>query len=386
MSGFVYRTIGMMSGTSLDGVDAALIETDGVEVLRRGASLSLPYPASLRRDVYALFDRAATLRGDEPDLLAAEQELTALHVEAVRQILTREGEADLIGFHGQTLYHAPDRGRTWQIGDASLLSRETGLPVIHDFRRDDVAHGGEGAPLAPWYHAACLAGEAGPVAILNIGGVANITFVGRDGAILAGDTGPGNALLDDWAFRHTGIACDRDGALARAGKLDERVLSVLLDHPFFSRLPPKSLDRQEFAGSLDRISLLSPEDGAATLVAFTVKAIAQTQLPEPPRAWFVCGGGRHNPALMTALAHAVPGAVKPVEALGWDGDMVEAECFAFLAVRSLRGLPLSAPGITGATGLFTGGRLSCAGIRPELLVRGALARATGQEAGALARD
>ncbi|RUT24883.1 anhydro-N-acetylmuramic acid kinase [Asaia sp. W19] len=370
MSSFVYRSIGMMSGTSLDGVDAALIETDGVQVLRRGHALSLPYPASLRRDIYALFDRAAALQGDEPDLLAAEQALTDLHVEAVRQILAEEGAADLVGFHGQTLYHAPENGRTWQIGDATSLSRQTGLPVIHDFRCDDVAHGGEGAPLAPWYHAACLAQEAGPVAILNIGGVANVTFVGRDGAVLAGDTGPGNALLDDWALRHTGIAYDRDGALAREGTVDAARLWALLSHPFFDRPPPKSLDRQAFATALDVLAPLSAQDGAATLVAFTVQAIARTALPEPPRAWFVCGGGRHNPALMQALAQAVPGEVSPVEVLGWNGDMVEAECFGFLAVRSLRGLPLSAPGITGAPGFFTGGRLSCVGIRPELLVRG----------------
>ncbi|WP_438383421.1 anhydro-N-acetylmuramic acid kinase [Asaia sp. BMEF1] len=358
------RVIGLMSGTSLDGVDAALIETDGTRVGRRGASLSLGYDPALRQALYALFDRAAELRGDEPELLSAERALTDIHVEAVRRVLEIEGEADLIGFHGQTLFHAPQSGRTWQIGDALRLSGATGLPVMHDFRSDDVRAGGEGAPLAPWYHAACLAGQEGPVAILNIGGVANVTFVGRDGAVLACDTGPGNALLDDWALRHTGIACDRDGALAFAGKPDLAVVSELLSAPFFRRLPPKSLDRQAFIVALDLLTPLSPADGAATLVAFTVQAIAATTLPEAPRAWFVCGGGRHNPALMQALGATLPGSVEPVEALGWDGDMVEAECFAYLAMRSLRGLPLSAPGITGAPGLSTGGRLSCAAIRP----------------------
>ncbi|WP_229719455.1 anhydro-N-acetylmuramic acid kinase [Asaia siamensis] len=360
------RVIGLMSGTSLDGVDAALIETDGVTVGRRGASLSLGYDAALRQALYALFDRASELRGDEPELLSAERALTDIHAEAVRQVLAIEGEADLIGFHGQTLFHAPQSGRTWQIGDALRLSGATGLPVIHDFRSDDVRAGGEGAPLAPWYHAACLAGQVGPVAILNIGGVANVTYVGRDGTILACDTGPGNALLDDWALRHTGVACDRDGVLARAGQVDQARLTALLAAPFFHRLPPKSLDRQAFIAALDLLVPLSAEDGAATLVAFTVQAVATTILPEAPRAWFVCGGGRHNPALMQALAETLAGRVAPVETLGWNGDMVEAECFAYLAMRSLRGLPLSAPGITGAPGLFTGGRLSVAAIRPAL--------------------
>ncbi|WP_025885067.1 anhydro-N-acetylmuramic acid kinase [Asaia prunellae] len=363
-SGFL-RVIGLMSGTSLDGVDAALIETDGMTVGRRGASLSLGYEPDLRRVLYDLFARAAELQGDEPELLCAERALTDIHAEAVRQVLASEKEADLIGFHGQTLFHAPQEGRTWQIGDALRLSGATGLPVIHDFRSDDVRAGGEGAPLAPWYHAACLAGEEGPVAILNIGGVANVTFIGRDGVILACDTGPGNALLDDWALQHTGIACDRNGSLARAGQVDRARLSTLLAAPFFQRLPPKSLDRQEFVAALDLLAPLSAEDGAATLVAFTVQAVAETILPEAPRAWFVCGGGRHNPALMQGLADTLAGRVAPVEALGWNGDMVEAECFAYLAMRSLRGLPLSAPGITGAEGFFTGGRLSCAAIRPS---------------------
>ena len=368
------RVIGLMSGTSLDGVDAALIETDGYGIRHRGASLSLPYTPELREAVYALFAKAQDIAVDAPELRAVERALTDIHVQAVQRILAIEGQVDLIGFHGQTIYHAPKLGRTWQIGDALHLSGQTGLPVIHDFRCADVAAGGEGAPLAPWYHAACLSawhksGEdgsdsAGPVAVLNIGGVANVTYVGRDGAILAGDTGPGNALLDDWALRHTGIACDLDGALARAGSIDEACLDGILSDPFFRRPLPRSLDRQTFAGVLDIVSTLSPEDGAATLVALTARSVAKAALPEAPLRWFVCGGGRHNPSIMQALTEVLAGDVLPVETLGWDGDMVEAECFAFLAVRSLRGLPLSAPGITGAPELATGGRLSCAAIRP----------------------
>lgn len=356
------RVIGLMSGTSLDGVDAAFVETDGRRVGRRGASLSLPYDSALREAIYGLFARAPDLPHDDPALCEVERALTDIHAEAVRRILAVEGGADLVGFHGQTICHAPRRGVSWQIGDAIRLSGAVGLPVIHDFRSADVRAGGEGAPLAPWYHAACLDGRQGPVAILNIGGVANITFVGRDGSVLAGDTGPGNALLDDWALRHTGVACDRDGALARAGRVDSARLHDLLAHDFFRRPLPKSLDRQDFIASLETLSPLSPEDGAATLVAMTVHAIARTQLPEPPTAWFVCGGGRHNPSIMAALASRLPGRVSPVEALGWNGDMLEAECFAFLAARALRGLPLSSPGITGAPRLASGGRLSSAGI------------------------
>lgn len=368
------RVIGLMSGTSLDGVDAALIETDGHVVRHRGAALSLPYDPALREATYALFGKAHDLPADAAELRAVERALTDLHAQAVNRILEIEGEADLIGFHGQTIYHAPALGRTWQIGDAVRLSELTGLPVVHDFRSADVAAGGEGAPLAPWYHAACLSGPdgsgaGGPVAVLNIGGVANVTYIGPDGSILAGDTGPGNALLDDWALRHTGIACDRDGALALAGTVDRASLDKVLCDPFFSRPLPRSLDRQSFATALDAVSSLTPADGAATLVALTAAAVARTALPEAPATWFVCGGGRHNPAIMGALRDAMPGQILPVETIGWNGDMVEAECFGFLAVRSLRGLPLSAPGITGAPVMATGGRLSCASVVPSAAFR-----------------
>lgn len=357
----VLRAIGLMSGTSLDGVDAALVETDGETLVGRGPSLSLPYDPALRRAIYRLLDDAATRHLDDPEVLDVERILTDCHVDAVRQLLALTGKVDVIGFHGQTLYHAPHLGRTWQIGDAPRLSAAVGLPVVHDFRSADVEAGGEGAPLVPWYHSACLAGQDGPIAVLNIGGVANVTFIGRDGVILAGDTGPGNALLDDWAMRHTGTPCDLDGRLALSGKADRVILDLLLSHPYFSRSLPKSLDRQAFSNILDRIGLLSPENGAATLVALTVGAVAATNLPERPRKWLISGGGRRNPALMAELLRVLSGTVLAVESFGWDGDMVEAECFGFLAVRALNGLPLSAPGITGAPHFLTGGRLSCTG-------------------------
>lgn len=356
------NVIGLMSGTSLDGVDAAVIRTDGVTVFEHGPSLSLSYDADLRQCARALLDRAAHLAPDAPEVLDVERRLTERHVEAVEALRLQTGPVDLIGFHGQTIYHAPALRRTWQIGDAALLSRETQLPVVHDFRSADVAAGGEGAPLAPWYHAALLQNASRPIAILNIGGVANVTFLGRNGEIIACDTGPGNALMDDWALRHTGVACDTDGALARKGQIDQAILDTLLADPYFSRPAPKSLDRQSFIAALDAVSGCSPADGAATLAAFTIAAIAQTRFPEDPAVWYVCGGGRHNPALMEGLQKALNAPVRSGDSLGWNGDALEAECFGFLAVRVLRQLPLSAPGITGAPDFLSGGRLTCAGL------------------------
>ena len=220
--------------------------------------------------------------------------LTEYHVRAVAAL---GRPADLIGFHGQTILHQPDRRRTWQVGDAGELARRTGIPVAHDFRSADVAAGGQGAPLAPVYHAALARDVAKPLAVLNIGGVANVTWIGADGELVAFDTGPGNGPLDDWIARRAGAAFDRDGAIARSGQVDPAVLSRLLADPYFSRPPPKSLDRLDFAASLaaSRLEDLSPADGAATLVAFTAAAVAAAPLPAPPLRWLVTGGGRHNP-------------------------------------------------------------------------------------------
>ncbi|PYD66722.1 anhydro-N-acetylmuramic acid kinase [Komagataeibacter nataicola] len=356
--------IGLMSGTSLDGVDAAVIRTDGERVAEFGPDLSLPYPAALRQRARKILDEAATLSPDSPELMAVEHEITRYHIDAVQQLQALVPDVDLIGFHGQTILHAPDRHHTWQIGDAQQLSRATGLAVIHDFRSADVAAGGEGAPLVPWFHAALLQDAPKPVAVLNIGGVANITLVDADGTIHACDTGPGNALLDDWALRHTGTACDVDGKLAATGTVNQTIVEDLLAAPYFARPAPKSLDRQTFAAALDRVSGCTPADGAATLAAFTVEAIRRTPLPTRPARWYVCGGGRHNPILMHAMQAALGAPVEPVDRLGWNGDALEAQCFGFLAARSVHGLPISAPTITGGPDNLSGGRLTCAGLMP----------------------
>lgn len=346
--------LGLMSGTSLDGVDAALIETDGARIGRMGPSLTLAYSPELRARTRDLLDRAAGLATDDVEVLAVTRDLTLRHVEAVG--LLREEAPDLepavIGFHGQTILHQPELGRSWQIGDARLLQDLCGVPVVHDFRTRDLENGGEGAPLVPVFHAALLQQEQRPVAILNIGGVANVTVLGALDAegnrgVWACDTGPGNALLDDWALQHTGEPCDFGGMLAASGTVRQDVLEKLLSIPYFSRPMPKSLDRLSFhPESMGCVRDLSAEDGAATLAAFTVEAVARTVFPVRPETWFVAGGGRHNPVLMDGLSRCL-GTVASVDVLGWDGDALEAQCFGLLAVRCLRGLPSSWPGTTG---------------------------------------
>jgi anhydro-N-acetylmuramic acid kinase len=269
---------------------------------------------------------------------------------------------DVVGFHGQTVWHRPRHRRTLQIGDGARLAAAAGIGVVADFRRADMAAGGEGAPLAPLYHAALAGALQKPIAVLNIGGVANLTWIGESEGepnVLAFDTGPGNALLDDWVLARTSRACDEDGRLAAAGRVDAGRVTGWLAHDFFRRLPPKSLDRDVFRFALDAIAGFSPADGAATLAAFSARAVASASplLPAEPRRWLVCGGGRRNPVLMDMIRTAVGAPVEPVEAIGWRGDFLEAEAFAFLAVRSLRGLPLTLPTTTSAPRPLTGGRL-----------------------------
>jgi anhydro-N-acetylmuramic acid kinase len=349
--------LGLMSGTSLDGIDVAALATDGERRVVTGPALTLPYPDAFR-------DRLRGVLGATEasvDVTAVEAELTRLHVAAVTEFRARHPGAafDLVGFHGHTILHRPAERSTWQIGDGALLARLIGCDVVADFRSADVAGGGEGAPLAPLYHAALAADMAKPVAILNLGGVGNVTWIGAGGDddILAFDTGPGNALIDDWVRRHTGRAADIDGALAFAGQASAAHVAGFLRHPYFARSPPKSLDRDEFQGTIP--SDLGLADGVATLTEMSAAAVVEAtrHFPALPREWLVCGGGRRNPALMAALARRLEVPVLPVEAVGWDGDALEAQAFAYLAVRSVRELPLSLPTTTGAPHPVRGGRL-----------------------------
>jgi anhydro-N-acetylmuramic acid kinase len=363
--GKTLRAIGLMSGTSMDGIDVALIETDGENVVERGPSGTFAYDGAFRaRLTQAIADaREVADRDARPGCLAdAERELTERHAAAVRQFMDQQGvaRADVgtVGFHGHTVLHAPERRLTVQIGDGAKLARRIGIDVVCDLRAADVAAGGQGAPLAPVYHRALAARlPERPVAVVNIGGVANVTWIGRDGTMLAFDTGPGNALIDDWMLRHTGRALDADGAAAAGGRIDEDALNALFLNDYFGRLPPKSLDRAAFG--MEAVEHLSPADGAATLSAFTAATIARARehFPEQPRLWVVCGGGRRNKTLMAMIAAHVESAVAPAEAAGFDGDAVEAEAWAYMAVRSLKGLPVSFPGTTGVGGPLTGGVL-----------------------------
>jgi anhydro-N-acetylmuramic acid kinase len=348
------RIVGLMSGTSLDGVDAAVLDTDGEAVTGTGPAITLAYEPELRAALRSLLDRAGDLPADDSALLETTRAMTLHHVAAVRALRV---QADMIGFHGQTILHRPNERRTWQIGDAALLARETGMPVAWDFRSADVAEGGQGAPFVPLYHQALAAGLERPLIVLNIGGVSNVTWIGDD-KILACDTGPGNALLDDFCLRHLGEPMDRDGALSASGTPHASTLEALMENEFFARPAPKSLDRQDFAYVLALTETLPAADAAATLAAFTAYAAAATPWPEAPARVLVTGGGRHNPAIMAALRRVFACPVDPVEAVGWNGDALEAQCFAYLAARVQRGLPLSLPGTTGVPRPMPGGRIA----------------------------
>jgi anhydro-N-acetylmuramic acid kinase len=293
------------------------------------------------------------------------RDLTERHAQAVEALQKQAGHrADLIGFHGHTILHRPQDRQTLQIGDGARLAQMTGIDVVGDFRSNDVGAGGQGAPLVPIFHAALAEGMDKPLAVLNIGGVANVTYIGPHGGLLAFDTGPGNALLDDWMLAMTGYPIDLDGQMAADGQIDEGAVQEFLDHSWFAAKPPKSLDRDEFAMlAKGLMGGLSAPDGAATLCAFTVGAVVRAVdfLPRIPKRWLVSGGGRKNKTMMAELARHLGVPVDPVEAVGWKGDALEAQAFAYLAARSVSGLPLSFPSTTGVPEPTPGGRLFKAG-------------------------
>ena len=355
-----------MSGTSLDGIDVALLVTDGETQVERGAAATFPYRPDQQALLHDALREAAALqhRDARPGILAAaEQALTDWHAEAVERFLaSHPAKVDLIGFHGQTVLHRPERRLTVQLGLGQRLADRLGLPVVFDMRAADVAAGGQGAPLVPVYHRALASGlRERPVAFLNIGGVANMTWIGRAGELVAFDTGPGNALINDWCERHTDVSMDRDGALAASGKVDSAALGQLLKSNYFSTAAPKSLDRNAFDATV--VDGLNPADGAATLTRFTAAAVAASAalVPEAPKLWIACGGGRLNPTLMRDLRSLLQAPVILAEDAGFNGDSMEAEAWAYLAVRSLRGLPITFPGTTGVAQPLAGGTF----VKPE---------------------
>ncbi len=360
------RAIGLMSGTSMDGVDVALIETDGQNRLMLGPCGFRPYAEADRALLREALAEAVGIhdRHERPGAVArAEAMITARHASAAMEFMAAYSvdpeSVDVIGFHGQTVLHRPEQRLTVQIGDGPELARLLGRPVVYDMRAADVAAGGQGAPLVPAFHRALV--EAAdlvlPVGVLNLGGVGNLTLV-RDGDPVSCDTGPANALIDDLMMERTGVAMDRDGEAASRGRIDEAALAALMDHPYFDRKPPKSLDRNAFSRAA--VTHLSTEDAAATLTAFTAASVAALwkHLEEKPQAVIVCGGGVRNPTLMRMLAERLPCTVEAAEVYGWKADAIEAQAFGYLAVRSLQGLPLTFPTTTGAPVAMTGGVLA----------------------------
>lgn len=347
----VYRAIGLMSGTSLDGViDVALIETDGQDYVRPLRYFAYPYDISVRDKVRACFGKVE--RDAQVD--DVERLVTDLHVEAVKAF----GEsADIIGFHGQTLTHDPDSGFTWQIGDGERLARETGINVACDMRMDDIRAGGQGAPLLPLYHKALLSDQKKPVAVLNLGGVSNITYIGEGGDLIAFDCGPANALMDDFMKLRTGEEFDRNGSMASRGTVQENLVESFLNDPYFDQKPPKSLDRNRW--SIECVRYATKENGMATLLEMSVGAIARAMehTNGAPEIVYVAGGGRKNIFLMESIAQRMGTQVCAVEDLSWNGDATESEGFAYLAVRSFLGLPLTVPTTTGVPKPMTGGVL-----------------------------
>ena len=367
----LYRAIGLMSGTSMDGVDVALVETDGDAAVSFGPASNLPYSDADRALLRGALAEAATLedRTARPGVLAfAEKMVTDRHAEAVEAFLQANGidpaSVSVVGFHGQTVLHRPKQRLSIQIGDGPALAERLGIAVAYDFRAADLAAGGEGAPIVPAFHRALVAagGLKGEVALLNIGGVANVTYISDGAEPIACDTGPGNALIDDLMLQRTGAPIDRHGRTAARGRVNEAALLRLLSHPFFEVSPPKSLDRNAFSPNV--ISNLSTEDAAATLTAFTAASVLRLfpHLPKEPQLLIVCGGGAHNPILVRELVLRLPCKVTTAEVVGWSPDYLEAQAFGYLAARVLEGKPLTFPTTTGV---------------PEPTAGGVVARANG---------
>ncbi|MEC8623075.1 MAG: anhydro-N-acetylmuramic acid kinase [Pseudomonadota bacterium] len=348
--------IGLMSGTSADGVDLALIRTDGQAFIETEGFHTESYDHALRQKIFDVLGRAGSP-------LEVELLVTKAHAIAIQRFLEEieiknsyDQPIDVIGFHGHTTLHRPAEGKTIQIGDGQHLANLTGINVVCNFRTNDVAHGGEGAPITPIFHSAIAQGLEKPLAVLNIGGVANVTWIGEGkNNFMAFDTGPGGGQLDEWTELLTGKRFDRDGELARSGKVDQDILRALLLNSFFDRYPPKSLDRIEF--SIDPVRKLDAAGGAATLLEFTCEAIlrAEEYFPAPIKSWLVTGGGRKNKFFLERLRTITQKPVLLAEEVGWNGDGVEAEAIAYLAVRSLFGLPYTFPETTGVDKPRSGG-------------------------------
>lgn len=355
-----FRAVGAISGTSMDGIDVSIVETDGRAFVKPGAGRTYPYAPGLRLKLLAAIEEGE--RAETDPMTQLEEEVTDAHCDAVSAFLHENhlvpDSVDLVGLHGQTVWHRPEKRFTRQLLDGKRAATRLGIDVVNRFRHADVASGGEGAPFAPLYHVALASTLERPVMVLNLGGVGNVTFIG-EGDPIAFDTGPANALIDDWVMKRLGLPFDDAGKVAATGKADAAIVAALMDNPFFDRKPPKSLDRNDFHRRAKIVEPLNAADGAATLAAFTVEATAAAlkHAPATPKRWLVTGGGRLNPTLMDLLRARLGVPVEPVEAVGWNGDFLEAQLFGYLAARSVLGLPLSVPTTTGVPHPMTGGEL-----------------------------
>ncbi|MXQ11399.1 anhydro-N-acetylmuramic acid kinase [Microvirga makkahensis] len=354
------KAIGVISGTSMDGIDVSIVETDGEALVKPGSGRTFSYPAGLRRSLQDLIAQPERAQSEPLDEL--ERAVTRAHIDAIRHFMEENGisseEVSLVGFHGQTVYHRPEIRFTRQLGIGAMVAKELGIDTVSRFRHADVASGGEGAPFVPLYHRALASSLPQPIMILNLGGVGNVTYIDGE-TVIAFDTGPASALLDDFVLRRRGLSFDENGRLAASGTVNEPLVAAFMSNPFFARPAPKALDRQDFHARAEGVEALSDEDGAATLAAFTVESTiaALRHVPRAPQRWLVTGGGRLNAHFMRRLHERLGVPVDPVEAVGWNGDFLEAQAFGYLAVRSTLGLPLSLPTTTGVPHPMPGGEL-----------------------------
>jgi anhydro-N-acetylmuramic acid kinase len=388
----IIKAIGAISGTSMDGIDVALIQTDGISHVQPNHGKLYPYAPKLRAELQAIIEDLE--RAEHDDLTQLEQDVSDAHANAVLEFCQdfhlNKSEIALVGLHGQTVFHRPERNFTRQLGIGQRMADRIGINVVNRFRHADIASGGHGAPLVPLYHQALTHEFEKPLMVLNLGGVANVTYIDGENLkpasllakgerpptpmrgthdfdvsqimglkIIAFDTGPASALLDDFVKRRTGRPCDENGALAASGTINQKMVDDFMSNPFFNAPPPKSLDRQDFNARAKVVENLSDSDGAATLAAFTIQSVAASvrHVPKPPLKWLVAGGGRLNTTFMQGLRSQLGVPVESVDTIGWDGDFLEAQCFAYLAVRSSLGLPLSLPSTTGVPKPMTGGEL-----------------------------
>ncbi len=360
----LFKAIGAISGTSMDGIDVSMVETDGLLQVKTGPGQIYPYEPALKEALLEVIRNPEMAEHDSLEDL--ENAVSDAHADAVLAFLAdmniTKSDVKLAGLHGQTVFHRPERNFTRQLGKGARMASRIGIDVVNRFRHADIAAGGHGAPLVPLFHQALAHNLEKPLMVLNLGGVGNVTYLGEN-SILAFDTGPASALLDDFMRRRTGLAFDEDGKLAASGKINKEMVDAFMQNPFFDEPPPKSLDRQDFNVRARAVDCLSDADGAATLSAFTVASVkvALRHVPVVPKRWLVAGGGRLNVTFMRRLADKLGVPVQPVEDVGWSGDFLEAQCFAYLAIRSRLGLPLSMPSTTGVPRPMTGGEFWKAG-------------------------